>query len=139
MLIVNDLHCAKTRLDGCSGSVAFVRESRVNRGNTLHVTMNVTITEAISTERSKLGVGWRFWRVEREERKSKTPHAHPAYGAPKFVFEVSALATYLLVLFHRPAVFFLGNLLSQSFSEVLKIWLVLRLPLGRTFQNRDLD
>ena len=37
--------------------VTYCRLSRINRGNTRHVTMNVTITEAIYRERSDLGVG----------------------------------------------------------------------------------
>jgi len=37
-----------------------VRGSRMNLVNTRHVTVVVTITEAISAERSKLAVGWRF-------------------------------------------------------------------------------
>jgi hypothetical protein len=33
---------------------------RQGRGNTRHVSMNVTITEEISTERLDFGVGWRL-------------------------------------------------------------------------------
>jgi hypothetical protein len=54
--------------------------------------MNVTITEAISTERSKFGVEWQFWRVEREGRKVKSEvgtkltaaslKSHKGCGAP---------------------------------------------------------
>lgn len=56
---------ARPSYEGTNGGRS-ERESRVNRGNTWHVTMKVNIAEAISMERSKLGVGWRFWRVERE-------------------------------------------------------------------------
>ena len=36
------------------------RVSGLNRDNTGHVSTDVTVTEAISMEWSKLGVGWRF-------------------------------------------------------------------------------
>ena len=48
---------ARPSYEGTNGGRS-ERESRVNRGNTRHVSTDVTITEAISTERSKLGVGW---------------------------------------------------------------------------------
>jgi len=58
------------------------RLSKMNRGNTRHVSTNVTITEAISMERLNLGVGWRFWRVERKDQKVKNPSARHALGDP---------------------------------------------------------
>jgi hypothetical protein len=48
---------ARPSYEGTNGGRS-ERESRVNRGNTRHVTMNVTITEAIPMERSNFAVGW---------------------------------------------------------------------------------